>query len=162
VTRTGTDERRFYYQPVVRLILRSYAIFGFIVCLSVAAGPRESPAIRVLIVVCAFVYLVASWYLGGIGLEARPDGIRFRRWFQWRLIPWGDIKTFAVINPGAFSQTVCVERVSGDRKTLPFTQKRLTRWRGGKSRDTVAVLNVELDQARTRFAGPPAQPISAG
>jgi hypothetical protein len=162
VTRTGTDDRRFYYQPLARLTMRSYAVFGFILWLCLAGGPRISPAIRALAVVAGFAYLVACWYVGGRGLEARPDGIRFRRWFQWRSIRWGDIKTFTVINPHALSPTVFVELVSGDRKTMPFTQKRLTRWNGGKSRDTVAVLNLELDQARTRSAGPRAQPLTAG
>jgi hypothetical protein len=122
---------------------------NFLGCLLVTAGPGVAVAVRLLAAVAAFTSLFYFWRLGGRGLEARHDGIRFRRGLQWHFISWPQIKAFSIKRP-ASSPTVYVDLVSNESRIVPFTQGRQTRWRGGKSRDTVAVLNSELAQARSR------------
>lgn len=145
---SAPHDPRFYYQPIARLYMRGYAVFGFVVWLALTAAPRLSFAIRLVVALFAFGYLYIAWRLGGRGLEARRDGIRYRRWLQWRFIPWPEVRGFSIKQAGALSPTVFVDLVSGESRIMPFAQGRLTRWKGGKTRDTVAVLNSELDGVR--------------
>jgi len=130
--------------------MRGYAVLGLVAGIALVAGPGIPVSLRLLIAVGVFAYVCACWRLGGRGLEARFDGIRFRRWFRWHSIPWLEIKDFCIKRPGALSPTVYVDLVSGESIVVPFTQGRQTRWKNGKSRDTVAVLNAELEQAQKR------------
>jgi hypothetical protein len=147
VTKSEPRESRFYYQPITRTILRGYAVLGFIIWFSITAAPHLDVGFRVLIGVGAFAYLYVAWRMGGRGLEARSDGIRFKRGFQWHFMAWSEIERFC-IKRRSLSPTVYVDLVSGETRIVPFAQGRLTRWEGGKSRDTVAVLNSEIEQAR--------------
>jgi Bacterial PH domain len=150
VTKSEPNEPRLYYQPIARAYMRGYAVLGLIAGIALAAGPGIPVGFRLLIAIGVFAYVCAGWRLGGRGLEARSDGIRFRRWFRWHSIPWPEIKNFCIKRPGGLSPTVYVDLVSGDSRVVPFTQGRQTRWKNGKSRDTVAVLNAELEQAQKR------------
>jgi hypothetical protein len=142
-------ESRFYYQPLARIYMRGYAVLGVVTFSVLAGAPRLSAPLRTLAVAVGIGYVYSCWRSGGRGLEARQDGIRFRRWFRSYFIPWQEIQGFKMRHPGALSPTVLVDLVSGEVRVLPFTQGRLTRWNGGKTRDTVAVLNSELAGALT-------------
>jgi hypothetical protein len=154
VTKSLGLESRFYYQPIARIYMRGYALSIFIDCLYLTRGAGIAVALRLLIGVAAFSFLFCFWYLGGRGLGADRDGIRFRRWFRWHFIPWSGVSAFSIKQPEALSPTVYVDLVSGESRVMPFTQGRKTRWKSGSSRDTVAVLNAELEQAQKRGAVP--------
>jgi hypothetical protein len=141
-------ESTFYYQPMVRLYLRGYGVLGFIIWVCLTFGPHIFVIFRLLIAVGSFAFLYWSWRLGGRGLEARPDGIRFRRGLRWHFIPWREIRAFS-IHRRSFSPTVYVDLASGESRIMPFTQGRTTRWKGGNTRDTVAVLNTKRAHAVT-------------
>jgi hypothetical protein len=123
--------------------MRGYGLVGFVIAISLMAGPIPT-ALRFVAGVTGFVYLYVTWrYGGGRGVEVRPDGIYVRRWFRVHFIPWRGVKVFCVRRP-ALSPTVYVELISGETRTLPFTQGRQVSWKEGKSRDVVTVLNGEL------------------
>jgi hypothetical protein len=122
-------------------------LFGFILLLSLTAAPIAT-ILRVPSGVFAFVFLYLSWSVGDRGVEVRGDGIRVKRAFRWRSIPWGEIRLFAV-EQAALSAPVRVELRSGERLTLPLTQGRKASWAGGEARDVLNVLNRDLDDARS-------------
>jgi hypothetical protein len=89
---------------------------------------------------------------GRVGVEASPGGIGIVTWRRFgmrgRHLAWSDIKAFRVAHP-AISPPVCAELWSGELVKTALVQGRKMRWRGGASRDLVAVLNTELARART-------------
>jgi hypothetical protein len=134
----------FYYQTLVRALMRGYAVVGFIVWLAISGAPHIPVSLRVLAAGVAVGFLYLTWhYGGGRGVAVRVDGIYVRRWFRWRFIPWREISTFR-IRRRSLSPPVFVELVSGESRMLPLTQGRQVAWAGGRSRDIVSVLNGDL------------------
>lgn len=142
----SVSDSRFYYQPLARAYMRGYAVTGFVGLIALAAG-HIPIGLRSLAGIAGLLYLCIFWRIGGRGVRVCGSGIYVRRWFRSHFIPWREVKVFLVKRPAALSPTVYVELLSDEARTLPFTQGRLTRWDGGKSRDTVAALNHELKQA---------------
>jgi hypothetical protein len=137
----------FYYSALGRAYARAYAVFGFVVCISLIAA-NIAVGFKVLAGVAAFSYGYVVWhYGGGQGVAVRSDGIYVRRWFRFDFIPWQDVNVFR-IKHASLSPPVYVELVSGQMRMLPLTQGRQMAWPGGKSKDIVAVLNDELRRAR--------------
>jgi hypothetical protein len=138
----------FYYQTLVRALMRGFAMVGFIVWLAISGAPHIPVSLRVLAVGVAFGFLYLTvalrWhYGGGRGVAVRVAGIYVRRWFRWRFIPWREISTFR-IRRRSLSPPVFVELVSGESRMSPLTQGRQVAWAGGRSRDIVSVLKGDL------------------
>jgi len=143
---------RFYRHRLLQAYFRGYGALGFVIFLLIAAAKIPS-ALRVALVVLAFIWLYLTWVrLGRLGVEARFDGISVRRLWRTRFIPWAEIASFGIARPG-MSPPVSVELVTGHTEQLPLTQGRRTSWQGGTSRDVVAILNGDLAAAMKRGMG---------
>lgn len=144
-----SSKSRFYYNRLTRRILRAYALFGWLGCLSISlAGTSLAAVARVVLALFAFAWLYVAWAWWGrtIGVEVNSDGIRVGRGFRRRFIPWSGIRTFRARD--AFTPSLRAELCSGEQVSIALAQGRKMAWDGGTTRDIMGVLNEELATAR--------------
>jgi hypothetical protein len=139
----------FYYNRLVRWIMRGYALIGFLgwLCIAIAATQWPMP-LRAAIAAAAFAWLYVAWVWWGrtIGLEVQPQGIRVGRGFRRRFVSWAEIDSFHAVE--TLTPSLRAQLKTGGQVKIPLVQGRKMAWSGGTTTDIVGVMNKELAQAK--------------